>query len=87
MNATHKPMPIASIRSQCPVVNVVEKVLGQELFLTISFFKAARAGERTRDRMIFVYFITTLPLRHSGSPCVDFFFTFSSFPNLSPVLK
>jgi hypothetical protein len=32
------------------------------------FFKVARAGERTRDLLIFVYFLVTLPLSHSGSP-------------------
>jgi Trk-type K+ transport system membrane component len=29
------------------------------------------AEERTRDLLIFVYFLITLPLSHSGSPGVD----------------
>jgi membrane-anchored glycerophosphoryl diester phosphodiesterase (GDPDase) len=32
------------------------------------FFQFAKAVERTQDLSVFIYFLVTLPLSHSGSP-------------------
>jgi hypothetical protein len=35
-------------------------------------FNVARASERTRDLLGFIYFSITLPLSHSGYPVTEF---------------